>query len=44
MLADKSTKNSNNYLKIKEKFLDFKANLPKHFQKNQGRNFANFLA
>ena len=44
MLADKSTKNSDNYLKIKEKFLDFKANLPKHFQKNQGRNFANFLA
>ncbi|WP_462104783.1 HD domain-containing protein [Campylobacter concisus] len=44
MLADKSTKYSNNYLKIKEKFLDFKANLPKHFQKNQGRNFANFLA
>lgn len=44
MLTDKSTKNSNNYLKIKEKFLDFKANLPKHFQKNQGRNFANFLA
>lgn len=44
MLSDKSTKNSDNYLKIKEKFLDFKANLPKHFQKNQGRNFANFLA
>jgi len=44
MLADKSTKYSDNYLKIKEKFLDFKANLPKHFQKNQGRNFANFLA
>ena len=44
MLADKSTKNSDNYLKIKEKFLDFKANLPKHFQKNQGRKFANFLA
>ncbi|MBE9818682.1 HD domain-containing protein [Campylobacter concisus] len=44
MLADKSTKNSDNYLKIKDKFLDFKANLPKHFQKNQGRNFANFLA
>lgn len=44
MLADKSTKNSDNYLKIKEKFLDFKANLPKHFQKNLGRNFANFLA
>ena len=44
MLADKSTKNSDNYLKIKEKFLDFKANLPKYFQKNQGRNFANFLA
>ena len=44
MLADKSTKNSDNYLRIKEKFLDFKANLPKHFQKNQGRNFANFLA
>ena len=44
MLADKSTKNSDNYSKIKEKFLDFKANLPKHFQKNQGRNFANFLA
>ena len=44
MLSDKSTKNSDNYLKIKEKFLDFKANLPKHFQKNLGRNFANFLA
>lgn len=44
MLADKSTKYSDNYLKIKEKFLDFKANLPKHFQKNQGRNFTNFLA
>ncbi|WP_103648218.1 HD domain-containing protein [Campylobacter concisus] len=44
MLADKSAKNSDNYSKIKEKFLDFKANLPKHFQKNQGRNFANFLA
>ncbi|WP_107691654.1 HD domain-containing protein [Campylobacter concisus] len=44
MLADKSTKNSDNCSKIKEKFLDFKANLPKHFQKNQGRNFANFLA
>jgi len=44
MLSDKSTKNSDNYLKIKEKFLDFKANLPKYFQKNQGRNFANFLA
>ena len=44
MLADKSAKNSDNYSKIKEKFLDFKANLPKHFQKNQGRNFTNFLA
>ncbi|WP_103651156.1 HD domain-containing protein, partial [Campylobacter concisus] len=44
MLADKSTKYSDNYLTIKEKFLDFKENLPKHFQKNQGRNFANFLA
>ena len=44
MLADKSAKNSDNYSRIKEKFLDFKANLPKHFQKNQGRNFTNFLA
>ena len=34
MLADKSAKNSDNYSKIKEKFLDFKANLPKYFQKN----------
>ena len=44
MLADKSAKNSDNYSRIKEKFLDFKANLPKNFQKNQGRNFTNFLA
>ena len=44
MPVDKSAKYSDNYLKIKEKFLDFKANLPKHFQKNQGRNFTNFLA
>jgi len=44
MPVDKSAKYKENFSKINEKFLDFKANLPKNFQKNQGRNFANFLA
>ena len=44
MPVDKSAKYKENFSKINEKFLDFKANLPKNFQKNQGRNFTNFLA
>jgi glnD family protein len=44
MPVDKNAKHKENFSKINEKFLDFKANLPKNFQKNQGRNFTNFLA
>ena len=44
MPVDKSAKYKEDFSKINEKFLDFKANLPKNFQKNQGRNFTNFLA
>ncbi|QKF61599.1 HD domain-containing protein [Campylobacter curvus] len=43
MQTSQEFKTSQNIVKINENFKDFRQNLAKYFQKNQGRNFANFL-
>ena len=43
MQTSQEFKTSQNIVKINENFKDFRQNLAKYFQKNQGRNFVNFL-